>query len=81
MIASLERADDGLAIAVPANSTDLALLKSDVKPDAKLPRKERADMVRGSNPWSNADCTAVKESRNGWNQGTKSAFAAALFKC
>ena len=65
MIAFLNWAGGGIAIAVPANSFGLALVKSDVKPDVKPPRKERADMARVSNPSSDADCTAVKESHNG----------------
>lgn len=78
MITSLNRADDGLSPAVPANSTDLARVKSDEEPAVKPRRKEKADMARVSNPWSDADCTAVKEGRNGWDKGTKSAFVGAL---
>jgi hypothetical protein len=78
MITSLNQADDGLSPTVPANSTDLARVKSDEEPAVKPRRKEKADMARVSNPWSDTDCTAVKEGRNGWDQVTKTAFVAAL---
>lgn len=63
---------------IPVKPTDLALVKSDVKPDVKPAKKEKAEYQRVASPWTDTDCTAVKEGRNGWDQYTKTAFVAAL---